>query len=277
LPDAIAHIARRNIDLLVVNGGDGSLQYVLTEILHGEPFERVPLIAPLRGGRTNMTALDLGAHRNPIKGLTGLLASIETGTLSERFVDRPVLRVESASTRSVSYGMFVGVGMIRRAIELTHRVFPTRRSQGSFGAGLVTASLVARLAFEPREGVMSPDKVRIMLDGEAVRDGEFYLVIASSLQRLFWRMRPFWGTQPAPVRFTSVSTSARHKPRAAPGVLRGRPKQFVRHEPGYTSCNVESAELVLDSGYTVDGELFPARPDEIVTITGDRRVTFVRA
>ena len=84
LPDAIADLARRRIDLLVVNGGDGTLQHALTEILVNDPFERLPMIAPLRGGRCNMTALDLGTHRNPIRGLKALLDSAEAGRIRDQ-------------------------------------------------------------------------------------------------------------------------------------------------------------------------------------------------
>ena len=58
LPDAIADLARRKIDLLVVNGGDGTLQHTLTELLVDRPFGKPPMIAPLAGGSANMTALD---------------------------------------------------------------------------------------------------------------------------------------------------------------------------------------------------------------------------
>ena len=69
MPDALAELARQEVDLLVINGGDGTLQYVLTEILGNSAFgDRVPMIAPLRAGRTNMSALDLGARKNPLKG-----------------------------------------------------------------------------------------------------------------------------------------------------------------------------------------------------------------
>ena len=227
VPDALADLGRRDVDLLVVNGGDGTLQHALTEILQNQPFRRIPMIAPLRGGRTNMTALDLGATRNPVKGLKRVLDSAAAGTIAERVTDRPVLRVASATRRDVQYGMFFGAGMIRRAIALTHRLFPGGRSQGVFGAGLVTGTLVAKTAFQPSEGVLSPDKAQILLDGELVRQGEFNLVISTSLRRLFLRINPFWGREPRPVRFTCTSASAKRWGAAALGILRGRPRPFL--------------------------------------------------
>jgi diacylglycerol kinase family enzyme len=277
LPDAIADLARRRVDLLIVNGGDGTLQHALTEILTSNPFDRVPLIAPLRGGRANMTALDLGAHGSSVKGLAAVLEAARRGTVAERLVRRPVLRIESATRREVQYGMFFGAGMIQRAIELTHRIFPPGRSQGVFGAGVVTGAFLLKTALRAKDGVLTPDKAQIFLDGEMVERGEFTLLIASSLQRLFLKMNPFWGKERGGVRFTAMAHDAHRVGWAIPGILRGRPRAFATPEAGYTSKNSHQADLYFDCGFTVDGEIFPALPSEFVTLTADRRVTFVRA
>jgi hypothetical protein len=277
LPEVLADIARQNVDVLVVNGGDGTLQFALTEILNGGEFERVPMIAPLRGGRTNMTALDLGCSANPVKGLRGLLEDAREGRLAERIDERPVLRVKTHKSRQLQYGMFFGAGMIHRAIDLTHRLFPTGRSQGVLGASVVTGGLLLRVSMRDRKGVLTPDKIQILLDGKMVPHGEFYLVIASSLRRLFLRMNPFWGDGPGGIRFTSLASNSYRVRSAIPGILRGKPKPFVTPENGFTSANSDRAELHLDAGFTVDGEMFAPIGDEVVTITADRRVTFVRA
>ena len=55
VPDALARLARRDVELLIVNGGDGTLQNALTSIFRDGAFDgRTPLLAPLRGGRTNL-------------------------------------------------------------------------------------------------------------------------------------------------------------------------------------------------------------------------------
>jgi hypothetical protein len=277
LPEALLEIARQNVNLLVVNGGDGTLQFALTEILSGDDFERVPMIAPLRGGRTNMTALDLGARRNPVKGLRGLLEDARAGRLAERIVHRPVLRIETRKGGQLQYGMFFGAGMIHRAIELTHRLFPPGRSQGVLGAGLVTGGLLLRASMRYRNGVLTPDKIQMLLDGKMVPDGEFYMVIGSALEHLFLRMNPFWGDGPGGVRFTSLASNAENVRASILGILRGKPKPFVTEDNGYTSGRYDCTELRLDCGFTIDGEPFEPISDEVVTITADRRVTFVRA
>jgi diacylglycerol kinase family enzyme len=277
LPEALGELARAQIDLLVLYGGDGTLQHALTEILSNGESDVIPWIAPLRGGRTNMTALDLGVRRDPIAALEHLLRAAADGSLHALCTERAVLRCSSSRGNPVQYGMFFGAGIIPRAIELTHRIFPTGRSQGVFGASLVTAALIAKTLTRPTQGILTPDKIQILIDGRPVPEGEFYLTIASSLRRLFMGINPFWGREPGDVRFTALASRVRRLSRAAPGILRGRPGAHVKAENGYTSANAERVELRLDCGFTVDGEIFPCQTDERVTITADRRVTFVRA
>ena len=277
--EALSDLAQKEVELLAINGGDGTLQHALTEILAQDGFEgRVPLIAPLRGGRTNMSALDLGAHRDPIKGMAALIAATREGTLSERLLERRVLRVEHGADKRVLHGMFFGGGMIYRAIELNHQLFKQdARSQGVLGATLVTAGLTARACFGDNQGILAPNKSQILVDGQLLPQGEFLMVISSTLDRLFARMRPFWGAGPGGVRFTSIASDAARFSRACPGILRGAPRAFVTEENGYTSRNAKCVELRFDCGFTVDGELVPSDSGRVVTITADDRVQFVRA
>jgi hypothetical protein len=141
----------------------------------------------------------------------------------------------------------------------------------------VTGGLILRASMSNRKGVLKPDKIQILLDGTMVPHGEFYLVMASSLDRLFLGMKPFWGNGPGDVRFTSMATNAERISAAVPGMLRGKVKDWVTPEKGYTSANAFRAELRFSGGYTIDGEIFEPMNDEVVSITTDRRITFVRA
>lgn len=278
LPEALAEFTRQEVDLLVLNGGDGTLQFALTELLTNPDLASVRMVAPLRGGRTNMTATDLGTPRDPVKALEALLEAARTGDLARRCTPRPVLRVRSSRRPGDQYGMFFGGGLLRRAIEFTHRIFPEGRNHGVWGVGLVTGTLITKLLSRPTEGMLTPDKIDIQLDGEPLDGGsEFYLTFASSLERLFLRLDPFWGAGPGDVRFTAVASDVRHLPRATPGILRGRPGRVVTPENGYHSANADRVELRLHCGYTVDGELFDPLPDEVVTIRADRRIRLLRA
>jgi diacylglycerol kinase (ATP) len=277
VPEALAELARQEVDLLVLNGGDGTLQFALTEILENDIFPNgAPMIAPLRGGRTNMSASDLGAHRDPLKGLAALLEAERSGILHAHYAPRHVMRVEYGPGKNVLCGMFFGGGLIYRAIELVHRVFPSHQ-QGVFGATLVTAALASRIAAGDREGVLVPNKAQVLLDGDLAEHGEYALMISSTLTQLFARMRPFWGSGEGGVRFTSIASNSSRKGQTIPGILRGYPSDFAVSENGYTSRNVDCAEMRMDCGFTVDGELVPPLPGRQLSITAHRNVRFLRA
>jgi diacylglycerol kinase (ATP) len=277
LPEAIAELERHDIDVLVTNGGDGTLQFTLSELLRDPARERLPAIAPLRGGRTNMTSTDLGADPKPARGLLRLLEAADADRLGSLVVPRPVLRVRSSRRECDQYGMFFGAGLIYRAIGVVHRVFPPGRSQGLLGAGLVTGALVSKLLFKPTRGILTPDKCHVRIDGREVADAELYLLISTTLDRLFLRMNPFWGSGPGGVRLTAVASRAQRLARAAPGILAGRPPVWVRAAPGFTSERSERAEIRMSCGFTVDGELFEPEPEERIALSADRRIVFLRA
>jgi diacylglycerol kinase (ATP) len=284
MPEALAELAEQEVDLLVVNGGDGTLQYALTEILGGRAFgDRIPMVAPLRAGRTNMSALDLGARKDPLRGLGELIACAEDGRIAERVEPRRVLRVSYGYgiERAAQYGMFFGAGIIKRAMDLNHRLFDRSGEksiiEGVPGATLVTAGLIGRMMTGDHTGILTPDKVQILLDGEAMDRGEYHLVIASTLSRLFARMRPFWGQGPGGVRFTSVAAPCESFGRAAFGAIRGKPADWVTPEAGYLSRNVDRAELRMNCGFSVDGEIWQPDPDRSVALSAESVVHFVRA
>jgi hypothetical protein len=278
VPDALWELADQDVELLVVNGGDGTLSYALTEILGGGAFGgRVPHVAVLRGGRTNMSALDLGSDRDPERSMMRLLWAARTGKIHERIIDRPVLRVQYGPGVNLRYGMFFGAGVIHRGIELVQSRFEKER-QGVLGTSLVTAALLARRALlGQREGVLEPDKIQILVDGTPVERGESTVAMATSLDRLILGLRPFWGSGEGNVRFTSIASSARGLARALPGILAGRPGPQVEEHNGYLSRNADRVDLRLDCGFTVDGELVAPSAERIVSLTSDDRIPFVRA
>src|SRR5262245_48103585 len=72
--EALKTIARIRPKLLVINGGDGTVQAALTELYNGGQFgASPPPVAVLPSGKTNLIALDLGAQGDPVAALTRLV------------------------------------------------------------------------------------------------------------------------------------------------------------------------------------------------------------
>lgn len=280
-PDAMRELADAGIDILIVNGGDGTLQHTLTAVLRdGSPFRKVPMIAPIRTGRTSMSALDIGSHRDPMVAVDHLLERVRAGRVEEAVAPHAALRVIVEPDGIDHWGTFFGVGVIYRATLLTHRLFPTGRAQGVFGSSLVTMGLLARALFgagknEDGNDILTADTIDVTLDGEGLGAHDYQLVIATTLRRFMMNIKPFWGTGPGGVRFTAVGPGGLRDPRAVARVLRGKaPKN---HADGhlYVSRNCDRVDLDLDCGAVLDGEMFDPRQGRRATLLADRRVRFL--
>lgn len=273
-PEAMRELADAGIGILVVNGGDGTVVRSLTEVLCAtSPFKNPPLVAPLRSGRTCMTARDIGSAADPVAALDRLVSLAASGRTESAVVDRAVLRLVLEPDGIDHYGTFFGGGVIYRAILLAHRLFPGDR-QGVFGSSVVTAGLIARVLFGRTNHILDPDLMDVALDGQDMPGAEYQLLIATTLRRLFAGMRPYWGTGPGGLHFTGVTNGALRHPLAVTKILAGRPPRR-RPDPRYLSRNVEEIRLRMDCGATLDGELFDPRPGRHARLSADRRVRFL--
>lgn len=296
--DVLRELAEARIDVLVVNGGDGTLQRALTEVLgdaspfrHGGHPRELPMIAPLRTGRTCMSAYDIGSLRDARVAIDRLVARARQGRLQDSIVRRATLRMQLEPDGVDHWGTFFGVGVIYRGTLLTHRLFPKGRAQGVFGSTMVTAGLIARaltgrapVARDEEEDPLTIDPISAVLDGEPLEAAEFQLLMATTLHRLFAGIRPFWGKGPGGVRFTALGPGCMRRPRDIARILGGRaprpPGGLASHPGGsedsvFVSRNVEKVELRLDCGISLDGEMFDPCPGRTATLVADHRIRFL--
>ena len=277
VPEALDEMERGGVELLIVNGGDGTLERTLTALFAAGRPAWLPAIAPIRGGRTNMTAADLGAEGDSVRGLREVIAAAREGRLEDRIAKRAVLRVTPQRGRDVRCGMFVGVGMLGRAVTWTTRTLPRGRAQETFGVALVTAKLIAEVVSGRDSALLRPEKIQLAFDASPLPDEERLIALFTTLDRLIFGIRPCWGTGAGAIRSTLVRGGAERMARTIPPILFGRAPAFATPEHGYTSANSSRVDLAADCEVTVDGELYPIEPGAAYTITAEEGVRFARA
>ena len=133
--EALVDFARREVDLLAVNGGDGTVQAVLTNLFHHQPFATLPMLAVLQSGTTSMTARDVGFSGSRVKSLKKLFNWATAGDGEPRVIQRPVLQVQ-APGHPTRYGMFFGTAAIYQGIQYFHRKVNSKGLKGEIGPGL---------------------------------------------------------------------------------------------------------------------------------------------
>lgn len=247
LEETLRDYAARDIGLLVVNGGDGTLRDVMTAA--ARVFETLPAMAIIPSGKTNALALDLGIPDDWT--VRDAIAAARAG----RFVQRaPVEILRGQDRRPAARGFLLGMGGFVRATELaqsTHRV-------GAFNGVAVALSLgwsMAQTMFggadnEWRRGTT----IRIGEDGRAPVTRQLYLLLASTLERMPVGLKPFGRPRPG-LKLLTVDAPPRHLFRMLSPILTGTAgspavaKGFARTDP-------HQLRVTADEGFILDGELF---------------------
>ncbi len=124
--DVLRDFARREVDLLIVSGGDGTVQKVLTELLNGQEFDPLPPIAVLPGGMTNLIAADIGTPGDPAQSLIKLCRLAADPAVARETLERPVLSLRRTPEEPPIHGMFLGTAGFYDAVMMArHQVHPT--------------------------------------------------------------------------------------------------------------------------------------------------------
>ncbi|MFQ5664811.1 MAG: diacylglycerol/lipid kinase family protein [Candidatus Binatia bacterium] len=273
---ATGRLAREGSEIIVVNGGDGTVQAVLTALFREPHLERFPLLAVLPGGTTNMIAGDVGTGQRPIRALEHLLGSARSGRLDGVVVRRAVMRVDVTPSAEPIFGMFFGAGAIYHGIRFCRQRIHPLGMRRDAGPGLALAVFLARAMLGRGGALFPPLQAWGRLDHEALAANAYFGILATTLERLLLGLRPFWGRGAGPLRYSALTYAPQHCVRAAWSVMRGRPNRYVRPEFGYVSRNVHEVLLHLDGGFTLDGELFTAEPGRPVVLRGGHSALFLR-
>ena len=269
LADLVGHGDWQPDDLLVINGGDGTVQHALTALLANCPAERLPRIACLPGGSTNMTAFDINRHRGFKACLNSVRDILDRGQRTPTH-PRPVVRVRRPDpdrSSSARCGMFFGMGTIVQGIDYFQQRVGPSGGKHELGAGVALARTLwgigrrqppfseALTVTLQAPGLLEPPPASNCRDG-ALRPVAIRLLLVTTLDRLFLGIRPYWQVEPGRLKATLVEADARRFIVNMPRLLRGRPNPAMTPGEGYHSGSVERLCAQFTGSYTLDGEIF---------------------
>ncbi|WP_207461664.1 diacylglycerol kinase family protein [Azospirillum sp. SYSU D00513] len=272
LQETLAEFHRREVGVIGVHGGDGTIREVLTALprSYGESW---PDIALLPAGKTNLAARVLGSAGRGGEGLARLLDAARQRSLGR--VEAPVMEIAwtDAPERRMS-GFLFGAGAFSTGTKLAYsHVHAAGINSGPAVALTIAAAAASILVGKGRRDMLAGEEMSLALDGAPQRPGRRFLTLASTFDRLALGIRPFWGEGKGSLRWLDVLAPPRRLMRALVPVLRGRPRPWMT-ESSYTSGRADRLALALSSPFVVDGELFDPGPAGI-TLSADRRVGFV--
>ena len=268
--------AAREVGVVAINGGDGTIQATLTELFLARPFEENPILALLPGGMTNMIAQDVGCRGGGAKALARLIAACAAGDLRPRIVEREVIRLQFTDQGPPIFGMFFGAAAIYRAILLCRRVMEPTRLGSTASVAATLATLLVRRAFR-RAGddpVLRGDDMVAQFDDGRRESGSRLVVLVTTLDRLVLKSRPFWGTEPGGLHYTAIAHPAAGLVRAVYPMLFATGDRRLP-SADYVSRNANAISIEMTCPFTLDGELYEPVPGVPISLAAGQRARFL--
>jgi hypothetical protein len=276
MPQAVAALARNGIEHLVINGGDGTVQAVLGELLERSPFAARPRVTLVGGGMTNVIAHDVGVPSAPIDALRRVLMRAGKGDTGE-VVRRTTIAVKCSGRERTDYGFLAGAVGFYQGTRLTRRDMHRVGFRQSLAtkAGIVWSVIRLLLHGEGERSGLRGEHVSIGLNGAPPHEAPYLFILATTLERLLPGVMPFWGHDHGAIKLTTIASPAPRFGRAAISVVRGRPRPWM-HQAGYASTRADRISLRLTSPIVVDGEVFDPGPHGHVELSAGPAVEFHR-
>lgn len=274
---ALQTIARVNPAVIVINGGDGTVQAALTELYQGEHFrDGAPPVAVLPNGKTNLIALDLGIHGDPVKALERIVEIAKTG-LSDHVVVRELIALSDGKNddRPV-LGMFLGgAGLADYILYCRNKIYPLGLPNG-LSHVLTAVAVLFSVIFGMRGKFMPPAarpvSISLIRDGQLA--GKFAVLIVTTLERLLLGAKTS-DSKHGSLKLMAVDQNGPAVLRMLGAALTGR---FGTQK--MQGIHLEQGDTIRIEGYRssviLDGEIFEANEGQAITLRSTPPVPFLR-
>jgi hypothetical protein len=275
---ALEMIARVKPKVLVINGGDGTVQSALTELYHGGHFEGTPPpVAVLPNGKTNLIALDLGVEGDPLEALAQIMEAAK-GDLSEHIIVRELIALsdDSEGARPV-LGMFLGgAGLAETILYCRHKIYPLGLPNGlshflTAIAVIFSTFVGVKASFLPARS--KPVSISFIRNGEL--QGTFAVLIVTTLEKLLLGGQAGNSKQRGLMKFLAVDQAPMAMLKMMAASLRGKLGQTAM-----TGVHFQQGDVIRidseQSSVVLDGEVFEAYLGSPIVLRSTPPVSFLK-
>lgn len=261
----IDKLFQAGVDPLLIHGGDGTLHAVLTRIFHrhGENCQ-LPSIALLNGGTTNVVGRWCGWTLKVVENYL----KIANGTCENRV--RPTIRVWQEENEKPVYGfVFLHGGLARLVCEAHHGGHPTFIK--SLGVA-IRAAIASNFPFLGMQKLLERVACPLEVDDCEVMPKEHLHLVASSIDRLIFGMRPFHCPSSSD-KFLLIAYN-RSQIELGRNVFRYLKGQIPSGKD-FLNTQAAKVEFATCQTYVLDGEIFMPRKLSRLALTVGPKISFL--
>ena len=263
--DAARQFRDSDIDVLALNGGDGTNHVTLTKFIEVYGDDPLPKIALLRGGTMNTVSNAIGVKGTPARLLANLVEKYYTDQPFET-THRDLLRIEDET--GTRYGFIFGNGVVANFLEL---YYGTGNPSPATAAKLL-AKAVGSLPFdsEINRKLFKPFTARVELDDETWPSRDYTAVLGSTVDQIGLGFRPFIRCQERRGAFhiLGVTEGPLGVALQLPKIRLGLPIDEKHMRSSVSSKAVFRSEEPIV--YTIDGDMHRSEDGLVTMETGPR-------
>ena len=229
---------------IVIEGGDGTVQGILTEFLRYEKARNLPIFTIVPGGNTNQVARNIGLNAATPQAVSHALSQKKTISYA------PLLRIKDKSNRKY-YGFLFSSGALPQVTDYTKDKLHDRGIGGSMAVigGILKGATGT-------SGITTPTKIKLNIDADDIEKlrGQHLGTIVTTLPGLMLGLDPFWGEGERPLRVTYVAGEYKKLVRNVAGLWFGK-KNKDRSKDGMYSWTANTLKYRYEGPCVLDGEL----------------------
>lgn len=269
IPEMLKIIASVKPAVLVINGGDGTVQATLTELYHARPFgDDLPPVAVLPNGKTNLIAADLGAEGDPLEALERIV-EIAGGDVAAHVVKRRLIALSDGRGNRPVLGMFLGAaGLLSALLFCRNKIYPLGLPNKISHALAAIATLTGVLiGGQSRLSPIRSEPLKVTVDGVGTYEGRFGVLLVTTLEKLLLGIRPKENNADGALKLMCLEQNRMSILRTAISMLLMR-KNEVEETPGlHLDSSSEIRIEGRDPSVLLDGEIYEAAPGRPIVLT----------
>ena len=277
LPDLATDMMATEPELVIISGGDGTVHAVISILAETIAEDRLPFIATLPHGTTNVTSLQVSLRKPDPRQLRALNQLVANGLTAENICKRRSICVANLSHQPPLHGFINAAGAVASA---TSRCQTDLNQKGWTGNVAVAMSLVKDLtkklfSKDPEVGgLLAAIPMELKTDKKQHFEGDTLTVLISTLDRLVLGADPFWNTGNGALRITRVAKNPPEFFRNLYRILFGNKSKLP--ESHFQSFSADTLTLKVDGEILIDGEFYQASSQTPLKISSGPEFAFIR-
>ena len=228
---------------IVLEGGDGTVQGILTEFLRHEKVRNLPLFTLVPGGNTNQVARNVGLSTATPQAVAKALGKNQTLTHA------PLLRIKDKAQRKY-YGFLFSSGALPQVTDYTKDKLHDRGIGGSMAVigGILKGATGT-------SGITKPTNIKLDVKANGIEtlEGPHLGTIVTTLPGLILKLDPFWGEGERPLRVTYVAGEYQKLVRHVASLWIGK-KNKDRSQDGLYSWTADGLKYRYKGPCILDGD-----------------------